>query len=133
MSGSAAMTDKPLEIINGSIRLLGDRILIRPLPWDTATTVIAIRHGRDVRGEVLAVGPGRHPFKYKGKTDDGKHMRVVEGKYFQRTEVKVGDVVELGGLGTFGGEGYKFDEILYNGERCLICTERDVALIRSAA
>ncbi len=133
MSGSAAMTDKPLEIINGSIRLLGDRILIRPLPWDTATTVIAIRHGRDVRGEVLAVGPGRHPFKYIGKTDNGQHMRVAERKYFQRTEVKVGDVVELGGLNVFDGKGYQFTEVLYNGVRCLICTERDVALIREAA
>ncbi len=133
MSGSAAMTERPLEIINGAIRLLGDRILIRPLPWDTATTVIAIRNGRDVRGEVLAVGPGRRPFKYKGKTDDGKHMRVVEGKHFQRTEVRVGDVVELGGLNAFDGLGYQFTEVLYNGERCIICCERDVALVREPA
>ncbi len=119
-----------MEIVNGQLRMMGDRILLRPLPWDTATTVVAIRHGRDVRGEVLAVGPGRRPFKDIGRSDNGNHRRITEGKHFQPTQVRVGEIVELGGLNVFDGKGYRFDEVLYNGERCLICCERDVAVVR---
>lgn len=113
------------QIINGKARMLGDRILIRPMDWDASKTIVAIRHGRDVRGEVLAVGPGHNPIKYKEN-----RSKMDYSRHFRPTEVKVGDVVELGGLNVFDGKGYEFTEVIYNGEPCLICSERDVAIVR---
>jgi len=112
-------------VINGPIRLLGDRILLKPMEWDASKIVIAIRHGRPVRGEILAVGPGHNPIKYKAG-----RSKMDYSRHFRPTEVKPGDVVELGGLNIFDGKGYQFEELVYNGESCLICTERDVALVR---
>ncbi len=129
------LTAKP-EVINGQIRMMGDRILVRPLQWSGEevhgkdTRIIVERSGRPLRGTVIAVGPGRHPTVRKGKTRDGKHVKVTESKRFQPTEVKVGDVVELGGLNQFDGQGYQFTEVIYNGVRHLICTERDVCGVR---
>lgn len=114
-----------MEIINGTVRLLGDRVLLRPLEWDASKIIIAIRHGRPVRGEVMAVGPGHNPIKYREK-----RSKMDYSKHFRPTQVKVGEIVELGGLNIFDGKGYQFEEILYNGARCLICTERDIAIVR---
>lgn len=133
-SSSAEIVPKP-EVVTGNIRLLGDRILLKPLPWDgedvhgAGTRIAVVRHGRPVRGEVVAVGPGRNPFVRKGKSADGRTVRVGYSKHFQPTEVKVGDIVELGGLNVFDGKGYQFPEIIYNGEKHIIATERDVAMV----
>lgn len=113
------------EIINGRLRMLGDRILVKPLDWDASKTIIAIRHGRPVRGEVIAVGPGHHPLKYKPNAQ-GKRGLMDYSKRFQRTEVAPGDIVELGGLNQFDGKGYQFSEVLIGTEPHVICTERDV-------
>lgn len=117
------------EIVNGTLRLLGDRILFRPLEWDASKIVIAIRHGRPVRGEVIAVGPGIHPVSKRTKLGDGR-QRIDFSKRFRPTEVKPGEIVELGGLNIFDGKGYQFTEVIYNGELCLICAERDIAGVR---
>lgn len=119
------------EVITGNLRMRGDRILLKPLQWDTATTVVAIRHGRPVRGEVIAVGPGIHPVSKRTNTNDGRR-RVDFSKRFQPTEVQPGDVVELGGLNIFDGHGYDFPEVIVNGEKHIIVTERDVCGIRDA-
>src|SRR6187399_565535 len=123
-----------MEIITGTIRLLEDRMLLRSLEWDASKIIIAIRHGRPVRGEVMAIGKGHYPIIYReGRDAQGnwsKRAKMARSNHFRPTEVKVGDIVELGGLNAFDGAGFKFDEILYNGEKCLLCTERDVALVR---
>lgn len=112
--------------------MLGDRILVRPLQWEgedvhgPGSQLVVIRNGRAVRGEVVAVGPGRHPFVRKGKTPDGKFSRISESKYFQPTEVKPGEMIEYGCLKAFDGLSYQFPEILYNGVKHVIITERDV-------
>jgi hypothetical protein len=49
---------------------------------------------------------------------------------FQPTEVKPGDIVELGGLNQFDGQGYQFTEVFLNGVRHLVCSERDVVIVR---
>jgi hypothetical protein len=108
------------------LRLLGDRILLRPLDWKPSEVIDVVRHGRPLRGEVMAVGKGHHPLKYKPH-HDGKHKIVEYRKRFQPTEVKVGDVVELGGLNVFDGNGYDFPEVVVGNEMMLIITERDVA------
>ncbi len=126
------------EVVTGAIRMMGDRILVKPLEWEgedvhgTDSRLLVVRDGRPVRGEVIAVGPGRHPFKRSGKSRDGRHVKVEYSKRYQPTEVKVGDIVELGGLNQYDGQGYQFTEIIYNGVKHLICTERDVCGVRDA-
>lgn len=109
-----------------NLRMIGDRILLRPLDVKWSEKIIVARDGRPVRGEVMAVGPGRHPIKYKPSTKPG-HKTAVLSARFQRTEVKVGDIVELGGLNIFDGSGYQFPEVIVGTERMVIVTERDIA------
>jgi co-chaperonin GroES (HSP10) len=117
------------EIVNGTLRMTGDRILLKPLDWDASKTVIAIRHGRPVRGEVVAVGPGHNPLKYKANAMGRKGL-IDYSKHFRPTEVKPGDIVELGGLNQFDGQGYQFPEVVLNGVTHIICSERDVCIVR---
>jgi len=119
------------EVINGTLRMLGDRILLKPLEWDASQVIHAIRHGRPVRGEVIAIGPGIHPVSKRTKLADGR-QRIDFAKRFQATEVKPGDVVELGGLNIFDGRGYDFPEVIVDGVKHLIVTERDVAGVRTS-
>lgn len=108
------------------LRMMGDRILLRPLDVKWSERIVVAREGRPVRGEVLAVGPGRHPIKYKPSSKPGHRMATLANN-FQPTEIKVGDIVELGGLNVFDGRGYEFPEVIVGAERLLIVTERDVA------
>lgn len=110
------------NIVNGSLRMLGDRILLKPLEWKPSELIEVVRHGRPVRGKVVAIGPGCNPKRYAADRSSFKYM-----KRHQPTEVKVGDIVELGGLGTFDGAGYSFQEVTVGTELHLICTEKDVA------
>lgn len=114
------------------VRLLGDRILLRPLDWEPSRIISVVRKGRPLRGEVMAIGPGHHPIKYRPHPD-GKHRIAEYRKHFRPTEVKVGDIVELGGLNVFDGLGYVFTEVVVGNETMMICTERDVALIDEGA
>lgn len=108
------------------IRLLGDRILLKPLAWEPSKILEVVRFGRALRGAVMAVGPGHNPLKYR-KVNGKKLMDY--SKRFRPTEVRVGDIVELGGLNIFDGKGYEFPEVLVGTERMLIATERDVTMI----
>lgn len=110
------------------VRLLGDRILLRPLKWEPSKILEVVRFGRALRGEVMAVGPGHHPLKYR-KGPKGPKQFMDYSRHFRPTEVKVGDVVELGGLNAFDGKGYQFSEVTVGVETMLICTERDVAMV----
>lgn len=113
------------------VRLLSDRILLRPLDWEPSKIISVVRKGRPLRGEVMAIGPGLHPIKYR-KTND-PNVRIADySKHFRPTEVKVGDVVELGGLNQFDGQGYMFPEVVVGNVTMIICTERDVAGVRDA-
>ncbi len=107
-------------------RPLGDRILLRPLKWEPSKILEVVRHGRTLRGEVMAIGPGINPAKYKHR--NGKKL-MDYSRHFRRTEIKVGDVVELGGLNIYDGKGYQFTEVLIGTEVFVVCTERDVAIV----
>jgi len=80
--------------------------------------VEATWHGKTLKAEVIAAGPGEYPNLY-----NSDRSRMWRSKQFRKTEVQVGDVVELGGL-NFGG--YTFPELVLNGSRCLIVSEKDV-------
>jgi co-chaperonin GroES (HSP10) len=103
------------------IRPLGDRIFLKPLDWDASKIVIAIREGRPVRGEVKAVGPGAYRKRY-----NKDRSKMYETNAYVPTTVKVGDLVELGGLNIFDGLGYSFQEVMWGDERMLVVTERDI-------
>lgn len=107
------------------LRMRGDRILLRPLKWEPSKIIEVVRHGRPLRGEVVAIGPGIHPISKRIKQADGR-MRVEYSRIFRPTQVKVGDIVELGGLNIFDGKGYDFTEVIVGNETMLLCTERDV-------
>lgn len=108
-----------------TIRPLRDKILLKPLEWKPSEILEVVRHGRPLRGEVIAVGPGSHPKKYKAGPK-GPRSLMDYSKRFQPTEVKVGDIVELGGLNIFDGKGYQFTEVMHGTELLLICQEADV-------
>lgn len=114
------------EVIVGTIRPLGDRILLRPLKWKPSEILEVVRHGRPVRGEIIAIGPGCNKKKYINNRE-GQKVRFHYSKRFQPTELKPGDIVELGGLATFDGLGYAFPEIVVGNETFLMCQEADVA------
>jgi co-chaperonin GroES (HSP10) len=107
------------------LRMLRDRILLRPLDWEPSTILTIVRSGRPVRGEVVSVGPGRLYRRYRNK-GNGKRD-YVETAHFIPTQVKVGDVVELGGLNAYDGQGYNFPQITIGTETYLICQEQDIA------
>jgi co-chaperonin GroES (HSP10) len=119
------------EIVTGSLRMLGDRILLRPLDWKASEIIIAIRHGRPVRGEVVAVGPGKWVKRYVTGKRDGKDFRKsYETNVFLKTEVKPGDIINIGGLNIFDGQGYMaLLEVVVGAETLLIFQEADVCLV----
>jgi hypothetical protein len=103
------------------VKPLRDRIIVEPLDWRPSAVIDVVYHGETLRGRVAAVGPGRHPLKYDGPK--GKRTKSWEGKPFIKTEVKVGDVVELGGLEI---RGYLFTSFLWGSKEHIICQENDV-------
>jgi co-chaperonin GroES (HSP10) len=113
------------EIINGTLRPLRDKIIVKPLDWEPSKIISVVRKGRPLRGTVVAVGPGYHPKKYE-RDRNGNRKSYKLSKHFQRLEVKPGDVVELGGSDVFDGLGYQFQEVVIGTELHLICSEQDV-------
>ncbi len=107
------------------LRPTGDKIIVKPLDWNPSKIVIAIREGRPVRGEVLAVGKGAYEKRYSKD-----RSKVTETENFVPTTVQVGDIVEWGGLNIFDGNGYSFQEIIWGNELCLVLSEKDVCFIR---
>src|ERR1043166_8914231 len=80
-----------------NIRPLREHSVLRPLEWEPSKIVAVAYWGKTLRGEVLAVGPGVYPKQYnrdRSKSWDSKACRPCD--------VKVGDVVELGGLEIHG-------------------------------
>jgi len=77
-----------MEIINGTLRMMSDRILLKPLDWEgesvhgEGSRLHVIRHGRTLRGQVVAVGPGHHPIKRKDGPK-GKNSLMDYAKRFR--------------------------------------------------
>lgn len=117
------------------IRPLGDRIFIEPLPLDLNSCLEVVYRGKPVRGLIRAVGPGRHRWKYLDSNGNrtlrrGDRKTAVLSKHFTPCDVKVGDVVDIGGL-DIGG--YLFPLIRWGKWDVVICREEDVALVDEAA
>lgn len=108
-----------------TIKPLRDVIIVEPLEMDHGTRLAVVYRGKTLRGKVLAVGPGHYPRKYNGPK--GKRSKAWDSKHFQPCDVKVGDVVDLGGqeLG-----GYLFQTILWGTKEVVMCREADVCVVR---
>ena len=118
---------KRLEYISPSatIKPLGDRIFVKPLPGITSTVLHVVHEGKALRGTVTAVGPG-YRLKRRYRNSLGEVYKVGETGRVRATEVKVGDVVELGGK-EIGG--YNFPRVVIGTEEHVICQEQDVTMI----
>ncbi len=112
------------------IRPLRDQIIVKPLPWEPSPTlkklgIEIVWKGGVLRGEVLAVGPGiYHNIHRKGKKDGKDFHTVHESRYLTPTDVKVGDIVELGGLEVHGYDHWL--TIQWGDQLCIVASERDV-------
>ena len=103
-----------------TIRPLRDHIVVKPIAWEPSKVIkIAGDTRKPLRGTVVAVGPGCYPKRY-----NKDRSKTWDSKVFQRTQVRVGDLVELGGLEI---NGYEFPQILIGNELHIICREADVA------
>lgn len=110
-----------------TLRPLRDQIIVKVLPLALSDSLIADWKGNAVRGEIVAVGPGEHSNVHRrGKKDGRDYHTVSKSRWFKPTEVRVGQVVHLGGM-ELGG--YLFPRIYIEGDECVIASEKDVAAV----
>lgn len=107
------------------IRPLRDVIIVEPLPMDHGTSLEVVYLGKPLRGTVLACGPGHYPKKYNGPK--GRRSKSWDSKSFQPCDVKVGDLVDLGGLER-GGDLHT--TIRWGSKEVVVCREADVCVVR---
>lgn len=107
-----------------SIRPLRDQIVIEPLEWRPSKIIDVVWHGKPLWGIVRAVGPGCYPKLYNGRK--GARTKQWDSKAFRKTEVKVGDKVELGGL-EIGG--YLHTQFRWGDKMCVMCREEDIGAV----
>lgn len=110
------------------IRPLRDQIIVEPLDVWHSDTLIVIEPTKPVRGIVKAVGPGHYPKKYD-HPDKSKRTKMWDSNVFQPTEVKVGDIVNLGS--PQGARGYSFQTLMWGDKLHIIAREADVCGIET--
>lgn len=122
---------KRVEYIDpqATIKPLGDRMFVRPLPGITSSVLQVVHEGKALRGTVVAIGPG-YRLKKLYRNSRGEVHKAGETGRVRAIEVKVGDVVELGGK-EIGG--YSFPRVNIGNVEHIICQEQDVAGIVEAA
>lgn len=107
-----------------TIRPLRDQIIVKPLDPKWSPLIAIAYNGEALRGRVVATGPGCFPNVHaRGKRDGKDYHSIRQSKIFRPTEVKVGDIVELGGA-EIGG--YLWTHVSINGEDHILCREQDV-------
>lgn len=109
------------------IRCLHDYIVVEPLNIEHSLILDVIENIKPVRGIVKAVGPGHYPNVYD-HPDKHKRTKMWKSKTFQPTQVKVGDIVELGSIRVDGRmTGYSFQQIMVGSKMHIMCREADVS------
>lgn len=107
------------------VRPLRDQIVVEPLDWRPSKVIIVAGYqDKPLRGIVRAVGPGCYPKRYDGRK--GQRKKSWDSKAFRPCDVKVGDVVELGGL-EIGG--YLHQTFIWGTKEMVLCREEDVAIV----
>lgn len=110
-----------------TIRCLHDYMVVEPLNVEHSLILDVIENIKPVRGIVKAVGPGHYPNRYD-HPDKHKRTKMWKSKTFQPTQVKVGDVVELGAVKMDGRMvGYSFQQIMVGSKMHIMCREADVS------
>ena len=108
------------------LRPLREQIVVKVLEWEPSKLiVIAGNQRKPLRGVVVFFGPGER-VKRRWKNHDGQVNKIGETGQVIPTEVRPGDVVELGGLEI---DGYAFQQITIGHEVHVICSEKDVACV----
>lgn len=108
------------------IRPIKDQVVVKALDWSPSKIIhVAGNQRKTLRGVVVAVGPGIFPTQYNGPK--GYRTRSWDGTVFRPTEVKVGEIVELGGLEL---DGYKHLREVWQDD-CLhvIAREEDIVAV----
>ena len=107
------------------LRPLRDQIIVEPLPVVLSKTIVTVEKIKPLRGIVKATGPGCYPKQYD-HPDKHKRTKMWDSEVFRPTQVKVGDVVELGG---YEYRGYAFQTFMWGDKLHLICREEDISCV----
>jgi hypothetical protein len=110
-----------------SVRPLRDQIIVEPIPWPFSETLEVVYTGRPLRGKVRAVGPGVYPKLYDAPK--GRRKKSWDSRSFRPCDVKVNDIVQLGGLEL---NGYLFQTFRWGVKEMVICREQDITGIENA-
>jgi hypothetical protein len=126
-SRSAELSHKTTAYVpeNETIRPLRDVIIVEPLDGYFSAMIVLIDEMKPLKGIVRAVGPGVYPRQYNGPK--GARTKTWHGKQFRKTEVKVNDIVEFGGIERGG---VPFQTVYWGRTLMLIAREEDVAGIQ---
>jgi len=109
------------------IQPLHDYIVVEPLPIEHSKILLVVEEIKPVRGIVKAVGPGHFPLRYD-HPDKHRRTKMWRSKTFLPTQVKVGDIVELGSVQLEGRYvGYSFQQIYWGNTMHIMCREADVS------
>lgn len=120
-----SLTDVPAD---KQIRCLRDWMVVEPLDVVHSEILVVVDQNRPVRGIVKAVGPGCYPKRYD-HSEKHRRTKMWASKTFRPTEVKVGDIVELGGA-DIGG--YNFQTFRWGDVTHILCREEDVSGVYDA-
>jgi hypothetical protein len=123
------LTNDTLTIVPADVKLrcLRDQMIVQPMDVIHSRYLIVQSKGKPMRGVVKVVGPGTYPKKYD-HPDKQKRSKMWDSYRFQPTEVKVGDVVHLGGL---ENGGYSFETFIWGDRLHLHCREPDVCFVEA--
>ncbi|WP_233854085.1 co-chaperone GroES family protein [Paraburkholderia sp. HD33-4] len=110
-----------------TIRCLHDYMIVEPLNIEHSLILDVVENIKPVRGVVKAIGPGIYPNVYD-HPDKHKRTKMWKSKTFQPTQIKVGDLVELGSIRIDGKmSGYSFQQIMIGSKMHIMCREADVS------
>lgn len=126
--GELSYKDKTVIPADQEIRPLRDNMIVEPLDACLSALIEVVHEVKPLRGVVKAIGPGCYPKRYD-HYDKHRRTKTWDSKMFQPTQVKVGETVELGGLGIGG---YSFQTFYWGEKLHLICREEDVAAVVDA-
>ena len=128
---SARLSGETRTYVQADARIvpLRDQIILEPLDVIYSRHIIVQKNPtKALRGIVKAIGPGHYPKRYN-HPEKQKRSLTWDSYVFLPTEVKVGDIVELGGAEI---DGYSFDTFFWGDQLHVICSERDVAVVLDA-
>lgn len=127
-SGELSYASSTVIPEDAAIRPLHDQIVVEPLPVEHSKILAVVENTKPLRGIVKAVGPGHYPMRYD-HPDKHRRTKMWRSSRFQPTQVKVGDIVELGSIREDNGRitGYNFQQFLWGTKLHIMCREADVS------